>query len=220
LKTLRTAGQLDDTYVFFTSDNGFHLGEHRLHAGKLTAYEEDIRVPLFVRGPGVPGKQVREEIVGNVDLAPTFAELAHATVPDFVDGRSLVPLLREGASAGPWRGAFLVEQEEVHFGGAAGARPRQVLEPLDLQEEEMARSPKRARQGVPAYNALRTPTHTYVAYSTGERELYDLRSDPHELDNIAGSADKALLGRLDSWLAAYRKCHGSGCRLADVAPPR
>ena len=54
LKTLRESGQLDNSYVFFASDNGFHLGEHRLHAGKLTAYEEDIRVPLYVRGPGVP----------------------------------------------------------------------------------------------------------------------------------------------------------------------
>ncbi len=220
LKTLRETGQLDNSYVFFTSDNGFHLGEHRLHAGKLSAYEEDIRVPLYVRGPGVPAKQVREEMVGNVDLAPTFVELAHATAPDFVDGRSLAPLLRERAGAGPWRGAFLVEQEEVHFGRGAAARPRTVLEPLDLQEEEMANAPKRVHQGIPAYNALRTPTHTYVAYSTGEHELYDLHSDPHELQNIASTADKALLARLDSWLEAYRKCRGADCRVADVAPPR
>jgi N-acetylglucosamine-6-sulfatase len=221
LTTLRGSGQLDNSYIFFASDNGFHLGEHRLHAGKLTAYEEDIKVPLYVRGPGVPARTVREEMVGNVDLAPTFAELAHATVPDFVDGRSLVPLLHGGPRPEPWRGAFLVEQEEVHFGRGKAERPRQVLEPLDLQEEEMANAPPhQGPRGVPAYNALRTTTHTYVAYSTGEHELYDLHADPHELTNIAATADKALLASLDSWLEAFRKCHGADCRTADVAPPR
>ncbi len=220
LKTLRESGHLDDTYLFFASDNGFHLGEHRLHAGKLTAYEEDIRVPLYVRGPGVPARTVREEMVGNIDLAPTFAELAQATVPDFVDGRSLVPLLHGGPRPEPWRGAFLVEQEEVHFGRGKGEHPRQVLEPLDPQEEEMANAPGRGGQGIPAYNALRTTTHTYVSYSTGEHELYDLQSDPHQLKNIAVTADKALLANLDAWLEAFRKCHGVQCRTADVAPPR
>jgi arylsulfatase A-like enzyme len=219
LQALQASGQLENSYLFFTSDNGFHLGEHRLHAGKLTAYEEDIRVPLFVRGPGVPPKTVRQELVGNIDLAPTFADLAHASQPDFVDGRSLVPLLH-GGRAPEWRGAFLVEQAEVHFGPQAKRRPRQVLEPLDPQEEEMTRAPRRGGQGIPAYDALRTPTQTYVVYSTGERELYDLRADPYELRNVAGGADRALLARLDSWLAALRKCRGAECRVADVAPPQ
>ncbi|HVT17016.1 MAG TPA: sulfatase [Thermoanaerobaculia bacterium] len=218
LDTLRTAGQLNDSYLFFTSDNGFHMGEHRLHAGKLTAYEEDIRVPLFVRGPGVPAGQVREELVGNLDLAPTFAELAGASVPDFVDGRSLVPLLH-GARPERWRGAFLVEQEQVFFQRGKNKNVRKVLEPRDLFEEAMAAAPRRSQQGIPAYDALRTPTHTFVVYSTGERELYDLRADPYELQNIVKTADPALLARLDSWLQALHKCRGADCRVADLAPP-
>ncbi len=220
VKSLKETGRLGNTYLFFTSDNGFHLGEHRLHAGKLTAYEEDIRVPLYVRGPRVPARTMRQEMVGNVDLAPTFADLAHAAVPDFVDGRSFAPMLRGGTVPGPWRTAFLVEQEEVHFGPKARARPRRVLEPLDPQEEEMSQATARVRQGIPAYNALRTTTQTYVVYSTGERELYDLPSDPHELKNLAGTVDKAQLARLDSWLEAFRKCRGADCRIADVAAPR
>jgi N-acetylglucosamine-6-sulfatase len=219
LDTLRATGQLNNSYIFFTSDNGFHMGEHRLHAGKLTAYEEDIRVPLFVRGPGIPAEKVRDELVGNVDLAPTFAELAGAKVPDFVDGRSLVPLLRGAAKPERWRGAFLVEQEKVYFRPGRTAPARQVLEPLDLFEQDMANAPRRARQGIPAYNALRTPTHTYVVYSTGERELYDLNADPYELANIAKTADRTLLVRLEAWLEAFHKCHGAGCREADLAPP-
>lgn len=218
IDALRAVGRLENTYIFFTSDNGFHMGEHRLHAGKLTAYEEDIRVPLFVRGPGVPPGQVRDELVGNVDLAPTFAELAGAAVPGFVDGRSLVPLLG-GAKPDGWRGAFLVEQEEVHLRPDKAARERKVLEPLDHFEEEMATEPSRTRQGIPAYNAIRTPTHTYVAYSTGERELYDLGADPYQLHNLVKTADPALLARLDAWLTALHKCRGADCRVADLAAP-
>jgi arylsulfatase A-like enzyme len=111
IDTLRKQGLLEDTYLIFTSDNGFHLGEHRLHAGKLTPYEEDIRVPLFIRGPGIPAGQERQEIVANIDLAPTIAELAEARVPDFVDGRSFVSLLHREGGPKRWRQAFLVEQE-------------------------------------------------------------------------------------------------------------
>jgi N-acetylglucosamine-6-sulfatase len=93
IATLQATGQLEHTYIFFTSDNGFHMGEHRLNSGKQTAYEEDIRVLLIVRGPGVPAGRVLEHLTGNIDLAPTFAELGRAAIPDFVDGRSLVPLL-------------------------------------------------------------------------------------------------------------------------------
>ena len=108
--TLQATGQLDNTFIVFTSDNGFHLGQHRLATGKQTAYEEDIHVPLIVRGPGVPAGRTVEHFAGNVDLAPTFADVGGAAVPTFVDGRSLVPLLR-GVLPAPaaWRQVFLVD---------------------------------------------------------------------------------------------------------------
>jgi N-acetylglucosamine-6-sulfatase len=219
LDTLKSTKQLDNTYIIFESDNGFHLGEHRLHAGKLTPYEEDIRVPLYVRGPGIAAGRERKEIVGNIDIGPTVAELAGAQIPDFVDGRSLVPLFREGDQAkSNWRGAFLIEQEEVHFHNAKLQRRiarRHVLEPFDPLETQLAA----AKQGVPAYSAIRTPTHIYVVYSTGERELYDLNADPYELDNIVNKAGNGLVQQLDNWLNVLKKCSGAGCRTADVAAP-
>ncbi len=124
VRALREGGELDNTYLVFTSDNGFHLGQHRLAAGKWTAYEEDIRVPLIVRGPGVPEGRTLEHLVLNNDLAPTFADLAGAESPSFVDGRSLVPLL-----SGPpppqedWRRAFLVEAMD-EIGRCTGIRRR------------------------------------------------------------------------------------------------
>ncbi|MDP9363610.1 MAG: sulfatase, partial [Chloroflexota bacterium] len=109
---LRAGGALDDTYVLLTSDNGFHQGEHRLPGGKGDPYEASIRVPLLVRGPGVAAGGTVGELALNVDLAPTLAELAGATAPGFVDGRSLVPLLA-GEPPPAWRRALLVEL----FGG-------------------------------------------------------------------------------------------------------
>ena len=102
------SGQLDNTYIVFSSDNGFHLGEHRLPPGKQTAFEEDIHVPLVVRGPGVPKGKTVDNLAENVDLAPTFAALGHAKVPDFVNGQSLVPALH-GTTASSQRSGVLVE---------------------------------------------------------------------------------------------------------------
>ena len=103
---LEAAGELDNTYIFFTSDNGWLAGVHRMKEGKDRAYEESARVPLFVRGPGVsPGSSVRE-LALNTDLAPTFAELAEVGFP--ADGRSLAPLLR-GEDPPSWRSAILLE---------------------------------------------------------------------------------------------------------------
>jgi len=120
LDALNAAGKLDSTYIFFTSDNGYHLGEHRLLAGKQTLYEEDIRVPLIVRGPGVPAGAVLPHLVGNVDLAPTLADLAGAPAPDFVDGRSFASLLQSSPpDPASFRDALLLEHAEA---GAAGSR--------------------------------------------------------------------------------------------------
>jgi N-acetylglucosamine-6-sulfatase len=88
IDALRESGELENTYIFFTSDNGWHAGEHRLTPGKWTAYEEDIRVPLIVRGPGVPEGRELEHLALNNDLAPTFADLGGVTPPRF-RGRTL-----------------------------------------------------------------------------------------------------------------------------------
>jgi arylsulfatase A-like enzyme len=94
----------DDTYVIFTSDNGFHLTPR---AGKDLPYDTDTRVPLIVWGPGVVPGTDDEHLVANIDFAPTIAELAGVRTPDFVEGQSLVPLLRGEDPA--WRAALTLE---------------------------------------------------------------------------------------------------------------
>ncbi len=111
IEELRAQGALVHVYVFFTSDSGYHLGEHRLKLSKWPAYEEAIRVPMSVRGPGVPAGQTIKQTALNTDLAPVIEALAGIYAPAFVDGRSLSPLLSDATPAS-WRSAFLLEQLE------------------------------------------------------------------------------------------------------------
>src|SRR5918998_1534618 len=192
VRTLEESGELDNTYIVFTSDNGFHLGQHRLTAGKWTAFEEDIRVPLIVRGPGVAEGARLEQLVLNNDLAPTFAELGGAEVPSFVDGRSLVPLL--GADPPPpddWRRAFMVEAATELGGVEADPTVDDGSPELPLSGDP---SPQR-RWGHPALEALRTEDGLYVEYESGEKELYDLGEDPYQLENRYGVSRPDLIQR-------------------------
>lgn len=196
LRTLRETGKLDNTYLFFTSDNGYHMGQHRLELGKGTAYEEDIRIPLMVRGPGLPSGVRRDEMVLNNDFAPTFADLAGLPPPASADGRSFAPFLDDTEDPASWRTAF-----EVSYWGGGQESPHQAV------------------RDVPSYRAIRTQRYLYVEYATGERELYDLETDPHELNSLHDSADPALISALRSRLDALRDCSGHECRAAEDSGP-
>jgi N-acetylglucosamine-6-sulfatase len=191
--TLQKDGKLDNTYIVFTSDNGFHLGQHRLPQGKITAFEEDIRVPLVVRGPDVPAGKKVDAFAANIDFAPTFVKLGGAKAPSFVDGRALEPVLHGKSPGDGARKAVLVEQ---FTDGGGGRRGRRGSVP-------------------PTYAAVRTDRYTYVEYVTGERQLYDLRSDPDQLHNIVGTADPKLVQDLAKQLKALQSCKAAGCRTAD-----
>jgi arylsulfatase A-like enzyme len=92
---LRTAGELDDTLIVFTSDNGFFHGEHRVQSGKVLHYEPSTRVPLILRGPGIPRGAVRGQLVANIDVGPTIVAAASATPGRAMDGRPLQPFARD-----------------------------------------------------------------------------------------------------------------------------
>jgi arylsulfatase A-like enzyme len=108
---LREKRVLDNTYIFFTSDNGFHMGEHRITAGKGRPYEESVRVPLLARGPGVAAGRHAQKLALNTDYLPTFTDLAGAQTPSYVDGRSLRPVLKGNDTA--WRSAVLLEAHDA-----------------------------------------------------------------------------------------------------------
>ena len=186
VEALGDTGQLNNTFIFFTSDNGFHQGEHRLTGGKDTSYEEDIRVPLIVRGPGVPAGQAVEHQAINSDLAPTLAELAGASAAEFVDGRSLVPVLSHTPPPlETWRQRFLVER----------------WPPSDLTNPKVN-------------HTLRTLQYAYTEY-LDDYELYDLSSDPYQLENFYSTADPDLIAQLVSQLDALKVCAAASCRTAE-----
>ena len=193
---LEATGELDNTYIIFSSDNGYQLGERRLKHGKKTPYEESTHVPLFVRGPGVPAGSTVENLVLNTDLDSTFAELGGLEEFD-ADGRSLAPLMR-GKEPPSWRSAVLLE---AFLDGKSASG--------EGEGDEGSRTDQTA------FHAVRTGTHKYVEHENGEKELYDLANDPYELENVYESADPALVEDLKARLEALRDCSGDGCREAE-----
>ena len=103
---LNGAGKLDNTLIVYTSDNGYVYGDHRLF-GKNSVYEPSIRVPLVVKGPGIPRNETRDQLVNNLDVAATIQEVAGLNPGTPPDGRSLMPILLDAHA--PWRSAILVE---------------------------------------------------------------------------------------------------------------
>ncbi len=215
---LEAAGELENTYIFFTSDNGWFGGEHRIRAGKNRPYEESARVPLFVRGPGVPAGAKTDKLTLNTDFAPTFAELAGASFP--ADGRSLTPLLRGEEGSSPWRSSVLLEKlpqedssEEQKGKGKAKGKGKGKAKGKD--KSGSGGVPKAGAGGQLAFEAVRTETHKYVEYDNGDVELYDLEADPYELESIHESADPALVEDLKAKLEALKSCSEEGCREAE-----
>jgi N-acetylglucosamine-6-sulfatase len=186
-------GQEKNTYFVFSSDNGYHMGEHRLRPGKMTAFDTDIHVPLMVTGPGVPAGLRLDEVVENVDLNPTFTELAGVVSMPAVEGHSLAALL-QGKNGDDWRSVALVE----HHG------PLHTVSDPDL--------PARRSGNPPSYEAIRSSTAVYVEYTDGDHEYHDLIADPFELHNSFGSLSQAQKDALHAALAAIQSCQdAAGC---------
>lgn len=198
MDALEETGQLNNTYIFYTSDNGFHLGEHRLRPGKRLPYEEDINVPLIVRGPGLAAGTSLSHLSLNIDLAPTFADIAEVTPPDFVDGRSLLPVLKGHVPPEQWRQVVLIEdwvEARVHVPETA---------PPDTVHAH--------------YRAIRLAKEKYIdwmRYAT--EEYYTLDLDPYEMDSQHGTLSVATKTDLQATLEALYSCAGIGCWQADGA---
>ena len=192
---LKATGHSDDTLIILTSDNGYHAGVHRLATGKQTAYKEDAVVPAIFIGPGIAKGAVIPQITSMVDLGPTISSIFGAKTPSYIDGRNLAPLLR-GETQTPWRTAALTEN-------LARTTPG---------------DPDYSPDAVPPFHALRSENWLYVEYLNGDVELYDLKTDPFEMNNVQASTNPAIVTQLRSQLQALRNCKGATCRVADAMP--
>lgn len=214
---LEVSGDADNTYIMFGSDNGYHLGEHALAAGKTTAYDHDLKTPLVVLPPGgLETGVISTALVQNTDLLPTMVEIAGAVVPADVDGASLVPLLAQPDL--PWRQNVLMEIINDDAQDGVGYRNP------DLQGLE-------GRVHAPTYNAMRSMTSLYVDYSLmdavppgdHEAEYYDLTTDPAQMINIYASLPIERKLELNAMLLLQTSCQGQVCRdlqgLVPVPPP-
>ncbi len=177
LNALDQTGLRQKTVIVYMTDNGVTVGDHRFGFMKNCPYEACIRTPFLVYAPGMYPARVDTHLVANIDLAPTFAQLAGAPVPSKIDGLSLVPLLQDATA--PWRDALLLEHWPTEEG--VGSM-------------------------IPAFSAIRTDAWKYVEYSTGEKELYDLRVDPYELHNLAGAEGyQGIISQLARRLAVLKQ---------------
>jgi N-acetylglucosamine-6-sulfatase len=177
-----------------------------------------------VRGPGVPEGRKLEHLVLNNDLAPTFADLAGAATPSFVDGRSLKPLLTDAPPPpDDWRSAFLVEAmaesaevpPSVDDSSLIPLLTGDTQPPEDMRRSSPLDEAPLKDAGRPGLVAVRTEDRLYVEYETGESELYNLEKDPYQLSNEYEDTELKHLWRLEEWLEALRDCAGEECRAVE-----
>ncbi|XP_005105831.2 N-acetylglucosamine-6-sulfatase isoform X2 [Aplysia californica] len=207
---LKAMGELDNTYIFFSSDNGYHLGQFSLPYDKRQLYDFDIRVPLMVRGPNITANSTSQESIMNIDLAPTFVDITGQKVPPDFDGASFLGLL--GGQPHEFRATVLVEYHGEH-------------------SKKVPRCPKLSNRGVSncdahcvcedawnnTYGCIRYETqkesYKYCALQDHANfvEVYDMKNDPYELKNIAKTAPPELLTKLSEELANLSLCSGATC---------
>jgi N-acetylglucosamine-6-sulfatase len=188
IRQLRRAGELRNTYIVYTSDNGYMQGDHRLRSSKFLPYEPGIRLPAVVRGPGV---ERGAEVGGNaidVDWTATILDMAGAKPGRTMDGLSLLPAA-EGRKSLPDRDV-----------------PLEALKPLFKFYTPITAF------DLPYYG-VRTDRYKFIQWSFDERELYDLKKDPYELENLAGKPRYAELeAKLAARASELSDCAGAECR--------
>ncbi|KAK5090782.1 hypothetical protein LTR05_000959 [Lithohypha guttulata] len=224
-------GILDNTIFIYTSDNGFHIGQHRLPAGKSCAYEEDINIPFFIRGPGIAKNATINSPTSHTDIAPTLFELAGLSLREDFDGIPM-PVTKNrrnskpdgGPSYGPGREKQVIKQEHVNveFWGSQSPEGKYGASLMPLSNNNTYKSVRLVSLD---FNLV------YVVWCTNERELYEMQNDPEQMQNLAitfGSplpastpSTKApyndptyvakLQNRLDTLLMVLKTCKGNTC---------
>jgi N-acetylglucosamine-6-sulfatase len=158
LRTMEKRGLLENTFIIFTSDEGYFYGEHGLSVEWRLAYEESARIPLIMSYPRLikPGTTIPQFAL-NIDIAPTLLEIGGVPIPTKIDGRSLLPLLK--GQKVPWRSSFLIE----YYSDTVFPRVHKM-----------------------GYQAVRTEQWKYIRYTDleGMDELYNLKIDPYEMKNL------------------------------------
>ncbi|KAK4186296.1 alkaline-phosphatase-like protein [Podospora australis] len=207
---LKEHGVLDNTYIFYTTDNGYHISQHRLNPGKECGFEEDINIPLIIRGPGVSQGEISEIVTTHTDLAPTILSVAGIQARADFDGEA-IPLNQNDLEVAV---STRHEHVTVEFWGFAVSEGKI----FDKHEPRLYLNN--------TYKAIRIVSKSYNFYYAvwcdNEHELYDLTTDPYQINNLLHESAKppaTLLGvpfnkvisRLDALLFVLKSCKGQTC---------
>ncbi|EXJ71432.1 uncharacterized protein A1O5_05240 [Cladophialophora psammophila CBS 110553] len=207
---------LNNTHVIYTTDNGYHIGQHRMGPGKKTGYETDINIPMIWRGPGVPAGQTSQAVTTHTDLAPTFLDLFGLPQRTQLDGHTM-PL---AGAVTTDSGVSNVEHVNVEHWG--------VADPYELAAPHPNFTVKGEHNST--YKSLRIIGADYSFYysvwCTNEHELYDMKSDKYQMQNllpnvndiakapkqqILGRALNKFVARVDALLLVLKSCRGIEC---------
>jgi N-acetylglucosamine-6-sulfatase len=219
LDTLGAQHRLSNTYIIFTSDNGFFYGEHRLTGGKFLAYEPATHLPLLIRGPGIKPGTSTGELAGNTDIAPTILELAGVKPDKSIDGTSLVPFFRDPAlrTRRPFLFESFVETADVEANGEPTAQ--RAVKELNRRRPGSGGEATASIIAPPKdYEGIRLGPYKYIEWPDGEKELYDINKDPNELNNIVRVPNYfPIRAFMHAQLIRLEACVGHTCR--EAAPP-
>ncbi|KAF5351283.1 hypothetical protein D9758_007985 [Tetrapyrgos nigripes] len=210
VQQVEEAGIADNTYIIYVADNGYALGSHRRQPGKTLPFQEDTLVPFIIRGPGIPSNSRNDAVHSMTDLAATILDVANASASYPVDGRVITFDVEDDGSGHTivefWNAAL----EEGIYAFSTGS--------VESRDNTTYRS----------IRAVDGDEHAWVygVWCTGERELYDLKTDPYELTNLALNSPSqefdsfnfstpsltSLASRLDALLVVLKTCVGEVCR--------
>jgi hypothetical protein len=225
VKMLEAKGLLDDTYIFYTTDNGYHLSQHRMHPGKECGYDTDIRVPLIVRGPGIARGRATQAVTSHTDLSPTIMKLAGQNRDDF-DGVP-IPLEEKETEPGTLSQRSRQEHINIEYWGMAIPEGQYGHYEGGGKGSDWKGYIHAARNNT--YKGLRIIAEDYSLYysvwCTGDREYYDVKNDPGQLDNLfeadatatrsshflAGRSFSHVIDRLDALMMVLKSCKGDAC---------
>jgi N-acetylglucosamine-6-sulfatase len=239
LDELGGLGRLRNTYVIFTSDNGFFFGQHRLVGGKFLAYEPSTHLPLIIRGPGIKPDTSTGQLVNTIDIAPTILELAEVAPDKSIDGVSLVPYMKEPTlrSRRPLLFESFVQTDDVEQNGQASAEEPTATERTDAgpatgklglkgTSARVATTTKNpaahASEVAPPknYYGIRLGPYKYIEWPDGEKELYDINKDPYELNNIVRDPNYfPIRAFLHTELERLETCSGRTCQEVSAKLP-
>ena len=176
---LKAQGMYENTYIMLTTDNGYQLGHHR-QFGKLDPHRMSTTASLFVSGPEVKEPLQANHLLAHIDLCPTILDLAKCEKPDFLDGKSFADVILDPSA-----------HDETSW-----------REPVILENWQVKRNRKAKLSGM--YSGLRYHDKLYVEWCTGDREFYDLKSDPYELENSYDSLSDSAKQKLRDDLLSSR----------------